>query len=111
MSSFCLYRLNFYDEAEENLNRYLKNYPADKNVIYAHYLIAIIYFEQIGDEKNDLKPLLKLNKKLNFFLKKYPNSDYAIDLKFKKDLIQNQFAAKELYCKILYICSKMGTSN
>ena len=51
MSSFSLYAINFYDEAESNLERYLKNYPADKNNMYAHYLLAIIYFEQISDEK------------------------------------------------------------
>ena len=44
MSSFCLYSLNFFEEAEESLNRYLKNYPGDKNVIYANYLLAIVYF-------------------------------------------------------------------
>ena len=55
MSSFSLYAINFYEEAEENLLRYLKVYPADKNIIYAHYLLAIIYYEQIGEEKNDLK--------------------------------------------------------
>ena len=49
------YGINFYDDAIENLDRYLKTYPSDKNVIYAHYLIAIIYFEQISDEKKDLK--------------------------------------------------------
>ena len=48
MSSYSLYGINFYLEAEENLKRYFKTYPADKNVIYAHYLLAIIYFEQIG---------------------------------------------------------------
>ena len=37
------------------------------------------------------------------FLAKYPNTDYAIDLKFKKDLIQNQLAAKELYIAKYYI--------
>ena len=51
MSSFSLYGINFYDDAEENLKRYLKTYPADKNVIYAHYLLAIIQYEQISDEK------------------------------------------------------------
>ena len=51
MSSFSLYGINFYDEAVENLNRYLKTYPADKNVIYAHCFLTIIYFEQITDEK------------------------------------------------------------
>tara|TARA_B100001057_G_C22716205_1_gene897829 strand:+ start:83 stop:904 length:822 start_codon:yes stop_codon:yes gene_type:complete len=103
MSSYSLYAINLYDEAEKNLERYLISYPADKNVIYAHYLLAIIYFEQIDDEKHDLKPLLISNDKINLFLKKYPNTEYAIDLKFKKGLIQNQFAAKELYIAKYYI--------
>ena len=103
MSSYSLYGINFYTEALENLERYLKKYPADKNIMYAHYLIAIIYYEQMSDEKKDLKPLLDADKKIDFFLKKYPNSDYAIDLKFKKDLIQNQLAAKELYVAKYYV--------
>ena len=59
MSSYSLYGINFYDEALENLERYIKKYPADKNLIYAHYLNAIIYYEQISDAKKDLKPLLQ----------------------------------------------------
>ena len=106
MSSFSLYGINFYDEALENLERFIKTYAADRNVIYAHYLIAIIYFEQIDDEKKDLKPLLLADEKINFFLKEYPNSDYAIDLAFKKDLIQNQLAAKELFVAKFYISTQ-----
>jgi len=130
MSAYSLYGINFYEEALDNLNRYLKIYPADKNLIYAHYLISIIYFEQIGDEKKDIDPLLKAYDKINFFLEEYPKTDYAIDLKFKKDLIENQLAAKEMYVakyyvsvkksiscegnvcsKILCFCKKMGTSD
>ena len=103
MSSYSLYGINFYTEALENLERYLKKYPADKNIMYAHYLIAIIYYEQMSDEKKDLKPLLDADRKIDFFLERYPNSDYAIDLKFKKDLIQNQLAAKELYVAKYYV--------
>ena len=106
MSSFSLYGINFYDDAIENLKRYLKNYPSDKNVIYAHYLLAIIYFEQISDEKKDLKPLLLADEKIDFFIKNYPDTDYSIDLKFKKDLIQNQLAAKELFVAKYYITTK-----
>ncbi len=106
MASFCLYGINFYNEAIEGLERYLNTYPADKNVIYAHYLLAIIQFELISDEKKDLKPLIEANKKIDIFLKKYPNSDYALDLKFKKDLIQNQLAAKELFIAKYYISTK-----
>ena len=106
MASYCLYGISFYDEAIESINTYLKKYPADKNVIYAHYLIALIYFEQIADEKKDLEPILKAKEKINNFLDKYPNSDYALDLSFKKDLITNQIAAKELYVAKYYISTK-----
>ena len=106
MSSYALYGINFYAEALENLERYLKKYPADRNVMYAHYLIAIIYFEQITDEKKDLEPLLLADEQINFFLKKFPNSDYAIDLKFKKGLIQNQLAAKELFVARFYVSTQ-----
>ena len=64
MSSYSLYGISFYEDALQNLERYLRTYPADKNVIYAHYLISIIYFEQIEDEKKDLNPLMQANKKM-----------------------------------------------
>tara|TARA_S200000501_G_scaffold302695_1_gene290197 strand:+ start:5051 stop:5890 length:840 start_codon:yes stop_codon:yes gene_type:complete len=103
MSSYSLYAINFYDEAEENLKRFLKNYPADNYVIYAHYLLAITQFEQISGEKNDLKPLQEAEKRIIFFLEKYPKTEYAIDLSFKMDLVQNQFAAKEMNIAKYYI--------
>ena len=106
MSSYSLYGINFYSDALTNLERYLKKYPADENVMYAHYLIAIIHYEQISDEKKDLQPLLDAKSKIAFFLNKFPDTDYAIDLKFKNDLIQNQLAAKELYVAKYYISTQ-----
>ena len=103
MASYSLYGINSFSLALENINRYLKKYPADKNIIYAHYLTALIYFEQISDEKKDIEPLLKAQNKINFFLKEFPDTEYAIDLQFKKDLIINQLAAKELYLAKYYI--------
>ena len=38
-----------------------------------------------------------------FFLNEYPNSEYAIDLNLKNDLVTNQFAARELYIAKYYI--------
>ena len=49
---------------------------------------------------------MQANKKIEFFLNKYPNSDYAIDLRFKKDLIVNQLAAKELFVAKYYISTQ-----
>ena len=106
MSSYALYGINFFNQAEENLKRFINVYPVDKNIIYANYLLAIIYYEQIQDEKKDLKPLLKAQEQINYFIKKYPESEYSIDLKFKKDLIKNQLAAKELFVARYYISVK-----
>ena len=106
MASYCLYSIRFYTEAIENINKFLKKYPADKNLIYAHYLIALIYFEQITDEKKDINPVLNAKDKIDFFLKEFPNNDYAIDLEFKRDLIINQLAAKELYVAKYYIATQ-----
>ena len=103
MASYSLYSINFYDEALENLNKYLKKYPANKDTIYAEYLIAIIFFEQIEDETKDVEPINKAKTKIDYFLRKYPDNEYALDLKFKNDLIINQLAAKELYIAKYYI--------
>ena len=54
MSCFSLYGINFYNEALNNIERFLKTYPADKNVMYAEYLKAVIFFEQMSDEKKIL---------------------------------------------------------
>ena len=100
MSSYCLYGINF-NEALENLERYLKAIPQIK-MLFMLIIIAMIHFEQISDEKKDLKPLLDAKQKIEFFLGSYPDSDYALDLKFKR-FIQNQLVAKELYVARFYI--------
>ena len=46
MACYSLYSINFYDEALENLNKYLKKYPANQDAIYAEYLIAIIFLNK-----------------------------------------------------------------
>jgi len=103
MSAYALYSHNYYDDTIFNLERHIKNYPKDKNLVYAHYLIAICYFEQLHDEKKDLKPLVKAREKFEYILKKYPNTDYAIDAKWKMGLIVDQMAAKEMYIGRYYM--------
>ena len=49
---------------------------------------------------------MKAKNQIEYFVEKYANSDYAIDLKFKKDLVVNQLAAKELYVAKYYISTQ-----
>jgi len=103
MSAYALYSQNYYDDAIFNLKRHIRNYPKDKDLVYAHYLIAICYFEQLYDERKDLKPLVKALERFEHILKKYPNTDYAIDAKWKMGLIVDQMAAKEMYIGRYYM--------
>ena len=97
MSAYSLYYYNYYGDAIFQLERHLKNYPNDKNLAYVHYLIAICYFEKLSDEKKDLEPLIQTQKKFEYIINNYPNTDFAIDSKFKLDLILDMLAAKEMY--------------
>ncbi len=97
MSAYSLYYYNYYGDAIFQLERHLKNYPNDKNLAYVHYLIAICYFEKLSDEKKDLEPLIQTQKKFEYIINNYPNTDFAIDSKYKLDLIFDMLAAKEMY--------------
>ena len=96
MAGYAEYSRNAYSNAIFSLQRHINNYPADKNIPYAHYLIGVCYYEQILDEKKDLKPLLNAKAKFEFIIQTYPNTDYAIDGRYKIDLIVDQLAAKEM---------------
>ena len=106
MASYSYYMQSYYSLAIENIKRYLKTYPNDKNKAYAHYLLAITYYETIEGEKKDLAPLLLSKKEFNFIIKNFPNTDYAFDAKFKIDLINDILAAKEVYIGRHYIKKK-----
>ena len=106
MAAYSDYNRNAYSNAIFGLERHITNYPADENIPYAHYLMAICYYEQILDEKKDLKPLLKSKEQFEFIMENFPNTDYATDARFKIDLIIDQLAAKEMSIARFYIKTK-----
>ena len=103
MAAYSFYLQNYYSEALSNLERFLNTYPNDKNLVYAHYLIGMCYYETIEGEKKDSAPLLNAREKFSFILKNYPNSDFASDSKFKLGLIEDILASKEMYVGRHYI--------
>jgi len=103
MASYSYYLQNYYAEALFNLERYMKTYPNDKNLSYAHYLMAMCYYETIEDEKRDTAPLIRAKNKFQFILDEYPNTDFALDSKFKIDLIEDILASKEMYLGRHYV--------
>ena len=106
MASYSFYLQDFYAEALDNLKRYILTYPKDKNMAYARFLIAICYYESVVDEKRDTDALINAKEKFEFVLKNYPNSDFALDAKFKLDLIDALLASKEMYLGRYYFEKK-----
>ena len=103
MASYAYYIESNYSEALYNLERFLKTYPKDPRMDYVHYLIGLSYYENIEGEKKDIKPLIEAKNKFKFVIQNYPNTDFALDSKFKIDLINDVLASKEMYLGRHYI--------
>ena len=108
MAAYVYYAQDYYFDAEKELERFIKTYPKHPDLNYAHFLLAMCYYEQIVDEKKDLGPLIKAQEKFNFIIKDYPNSDYALDAEYKINLIQDYLASKEMYIASHYMKKKNG---
>ena len=65
--------------------------------------MAMCYYEKIIDEKKDLEPLIQSKTKFEYIVKNYPNTDFALDSKFKINLINDVLASKEMYIGIYYL--------
>ena len=109
MSAYVYYSQDYYFDAEAELNRFIKTYPKNADLNYAHFLLAMCYYEKIVDEKKDLGPLRLAQEKFNFIIKNYPDSDYALDAEYKLDLIQDYLASKEMYIASYYMKKKNGS--
>ena len=103
MSAYSYYVHDYYGDAIFELDRFIKTYPKDLRLSYAHFLLGMCYYEQIVDEKKDLGPILKAKEKFNYILKNYPDTDFALDAQFKLDLINDTLASKEMYIGKHYV--------
>ena len=103
MAAYSYYSQNYYYDAISELERFIKKYPKHERSNYAHFLLAICYYEQIVDEKKDLGPLLSAEKEFKFVIKNYPDSDFALDSKYKLDLIKDVLASKEVFLGRYYM--------
>ena len=106
MAAYSYYLQDYYGDAVAELERFVKVYPKHENLDYAYFLLATAYYEQIVDEKKDLQSIVKSKDIFQTLIKKYPNTEYAIDAKFKIDLINDILASKEVYLGRYYVDRK-----
>ncbi len=103
MAAYAYYTQDYYSDAIFELERYLTTYPKHKDKVYAHFLLGMSFYELIVDEKKDLKSILDSKKQFELIIIEYPSSEFALDAKFKIDLINEILAAKEMYLAKYYL--------
>ena len=106
MAAYAYYIQDYYGDSIAELERFIKIYSKHENLDYAYYLLAICYYEQIVDEKKDLKSIVDAKKYFQIVVKNYPNTDYALDAEFKLGLIDDVLASKEMYIGRYYFEKK-----
>ena len=96
MSAYASYEANDYEDAIAAIDRFVALHPGNKDAPYAHYLIAISYYEQIADVGRDQKITQQALKALDDVVDRYPESEYARDARLKIDLASDHLAGKEM---------------
>ena len=103
MTAYAYFYDDYNNRAISELINFFKKYPNDPNLPYAHYLLAMSYYNLIVDEKKDLEPLKNSQKQFKYIIENYPDTEFSLDSKFKLDLINEMIASKEMYIARYYI--------
>ena len=103
MSAYGYFSQGYYSDAINNLERFITKYKNHPDIDYAYYLLALCHYDQIVDEKKDMKEIVDAKKYFEFIIKNYPDTEYAYDSKFKLELIVEIMASKEMYLARYYV--------
>jgi outer membrane protein assembly factor BamD len=96
MTAYAHYESNQYADALADADRFIQLYPGNPSAVYAYYLRAICYFEQIVDVGRDQAATEQAQNALKEVVQRFPNSEYAQDARLKTDMVNDQLAGKEM---------------
>ena len=102
MSAYGFFSKGYYNDAINDLERFILKYKNHPQLDYAYYLLALCHYDQIIDEK-DLNEILKAKKYFEFVINNYPETEYAFDSSYKLELIIEIMASKEIYLARYYV--------
>jgi len=103
MSAFAYHQGKLYEESRGAAQRYLDFYPADEDAAYAHYLIALSFYDQIDDVSRDQGITFQALQALRTTVERYPDSEYASSALLKFDLALDHLAGKEMAIGRFYL--------
>ena len=103
MASYSYFSFLYYSDAVLELEKFLDKYKNHPRRDYAYYLLALSHYDQIIDETKDLNEILKAKKYFKIIIQRYPDTEFAIDSKYKLELIEELLASKEMYLARYYV--------
>ena len=103
MAAYSYFSQYYFSDAALELEKFLDKYKNHPRRDYAYYLLALCHYDQIVDETKDLNEILKAKEYFEIILKKYPDTEFALDSEFKLELIEELLASKEMYLARYYI--------
>ena len=103
MSAYGYFSQGYYSDAINDIERFLIKYKNHPQTDYAYYLLALCHYDQIIDERKDLKQIVEAKQYFEKIIKDFPNTEYAYDSKFKLKFINEIMASKEMYLARYYV--------
>ena len=103
MAAYGYFSQGYYNDAINNLERFLVKYKNHPQTDYAYYLLALSHYDQIVDERKDMYEILQAKKYFEFLINNYADTDYARDSKYKLEFIVEIIASKEMYLARYYL--------
>src|ERR1700722_12542534 len=106
MSAYAYYQAEDYESCVNSAKRYVTLHPGSPDAAYAQYLIGASYYDQIVDVSRDQSRADRAIDALQEVIRKYPNSEYAINAKKKIEMARDQLAGKEMQIGRYYMNSR-----
>src|SRR5690606_24877037 len=103
MSAYSSYQAADYDNAIIGFDKFIELHPGHPDVAYAYYMRAICFYEQIVDVGRDQNLTQKAMEAFDEVMRRFPDTKYARDAKFKKDLTVDHLAGKEMEIGRFYL--------
>ncbi len=111
--AYAQYKMYRMEQAVTTVERFIKNYPAHKNLDYAYYLKGLIYFDsdrglmqRINPDKaadRNQENIRNAFTSFKNFIERFPESSYAPDARKRMVYLKNQLAAYEVQVASYYL--------
>ncbi|WP_380058369.1 outer membrane protein assembly factor BamD [Falsihalocynthiibacter sp. SS001] len=96
MQAFAYHRDGDYENSRISAQRYIDFYPAEEDVAYAQFLLALSYYDQIDEVGRDQGLTYQALQQLRLVIERHPDSEYARSAILLFDLAFDHLAAKEM---------------